>query len=157
MKRGKKSTAAALTSTSEPLEIELQLVLEALPNPSTVNVAELKLISNSKKKTFSQILLRVHPPDDRSPALTVPEYVNFAEITVWNVSMTSGQKDEATQTVDFSLIGNFRHNPPTQLEVTQKDAFSFDVCFRSQAGEQHYNLDMRTPGVVMPRQKKAGI
>ena len=157
VKRGKKPTPAALTPTSEPLEIELQLARKALPNPSTINVAELKLISNSRKKTFSQVLLRVHPSDDQSPALKVPEYVNFAEIAVWNVSITDSRKDETTQTVDFSLIGNFRHNPPTQLEVTQKDAFSFDACFRSQAGKQHYNLDMRTPGVVMPRQKKAGI
>ncbi len=157
VKRGKKSTPILLTPTSEPLEIEMQLALKALPNPLTVNVAELKLISNSKKKTFSQVLLRIPPPDDQSPALTVPEYVNFAEITVWNVSITHSQKDEAAQTVDFSLVGNFRHNPPTQLEVTQKDAFSFDATILSQEGEQHYNLDMRTPGVVMPRQKKAGI
>ena len=48
--------------------------------------------------------------------------------------MTGGQKDEAAQTIDFSLVGNFRHNPPTQLEVTQKKAFSFDASFRSQGG-----------------------
>ena len=35
VKRGKKSAPATLTTTSEPLQIEMQLDLKALPNPST--------------------------------------------------------------------------------------------------------------------------
>ena len=157
IKRGKKTTPATLTATSDPLEIELKLVLKELPNPSTVNTAELKLISNSRRKTFSKVLLGAPPPDAESPNVTVPEYINFGEITVWNVSLTDSRKDETAQTVDFSLVGNFRLNPPTRLEVTQKDEFSFDANFLLQEGELHYNLDLRTPGVVMPRQKKAEL
>ena len=157
VKRGKRSTPAALTTTSEPLEIELQLALKELPNPSTVSVAELSLISNSRRKEFSKVLLGVCPSKDQFPNVTVPEYINFGESTVWNVSLTDSRKDETAQTVDFSLVGNFRLNPPTRLEITQKDEFSFDASFLLQVGELHYNLDLRTPGVVMPWQKKAGL
>ena len=159
VKRGKKATPAALTTTSDPLEIELKLVLKELPNPSSVNVAELYLISNSRRKTFRKVLLGVRPPESQFPELTLPEYLNFGEITVWNVSLTDRRKDETKQTIDFSLVGNFRVNPPTRLEITQKDEFSFDVSFLLRAGELHYKLDLRTPGVVMPqlRLKRVGL
>ena len=157
VKRGKKLTPTVLTATSEPLEIEIKLPLKALPNPSTVNSAELNLISNSKRKTFSKVLLSVGPSEAPSPNLTVPEYINFGEITVWNISITSHQEDETTQTVDFSLVGNFRHNPPIRLEITQKDEFSFEAIFLFQGGKLHYTLDVRTPGIVMPHRKKDGL
>ena len=89
VKRGKKSTPTVLTATSEPLEIELKLALKELPDPSTMNVAELHLISNSKRKTFSKVLLRVRPPVDQLPKVKVPEYINFGEIAVWHVSLTN--------------------------------------------------------------------
>ena len=157
VKRGKKGTPAALTTTSEPLEIELKLILKELPDPSSKNVAKLNLISNSKRKTFSKVLLGVRPPESQSPNPTLPEYINFGEITVWNVSLTDSRKDETKQTINFFLVGNFRLNPPTRLEITQRDEFSFDANFRLLTGELHYILDLRTPGIVMPRQKKTGL
>ena len=157
VKRGKKVTPAALTTTSEPLEIELKLILKELPDPSSVNDAKLNLISNSKRKTFSKVLLGVRPPESQSLDLTLPEYINFGEITVWNVSLTDRRKDETKQKTDFSLVGNFRVNPPTRLEITQKDEFSFEVSFLLREGELHYKLDLRTPGVVMPWQKKTEL
>lgn len=157
VKRGEKVTPAALTATSEPLEIELKLVLKELPNPVTVNVAELNLISNSKKKTFSKVLLGVRPPESESRYVTGPEYINFGEITVWNVSLTNSRKDETEQTAGFSLVGNFRFNPLQRLEITQTDESRFDAHFLLREGELHYELDLRAPGVVMPQQKKAGL
>ena len=151
VKRGKKVTPAALTSTSDPLEIELKIILKELPDPSSKNVAKLNLISNSKRKTFRKISLDICPPESQFPELTLPEYLNFGEITVWKVSLTDRRKDETKQTIDFSLVGNFRLNPPTRFEITQKDEFSFDANFRLQTGELHYKLDLRTPGVVMPQ------
>ena len=157
VKRGSKLTPTTLTATSEPLEIELKLPLKELLNPSTVNSAELNLISNSKRKTFSKVLLDVHPSEDSSPNLSVPEYISFGEITVWNISITSDQEDETAQTVDFSLVGDFRSNPPIRLEITQKDEFSFEAVFLFQGGKLHYTLDVRSPGVVMPHRKKDGL
>ena len=157
VKRGSKSTPTTLTATSEPLEIELNLALKGLPNPSTVNSAELNLISNSKRKTFSKVLLEVHPSEDSSPNLSVPEYISFGEITVWNISITSHQEDETAQTVDFSLVGDFCHNPPKHLEITQKDEFCFEAIFLFRGGKLHYTLDVRSPGVIMPHRKKDGL
>ena len=157
VKRGERARPTALTGTSEPLEIELKLVLKELPKPAIVNCAKLELISNSRRKTFSKMLLKVCLAKNQFPNVTVPEYINFGESTVWNVSLTDSRKDETAQTVDFSLVGNFRLNPPTRLEVTQKDEFSFDANFLLQEGELHYKLDLRTPGVVMPRQKQTGL
>lgn len=157
VKRGERARPTALTGTSEPLEIELKLVLKELPKPAIVNCAKLELISNSRRKTFSKMLLKVCLAKNQFPNVTVPEYINFGESTVWNVSLTDSRKDETAQTVDFSLVGNFRLNPPTRLEITQKDEFSFDASFLLQVGELHYNLDLGTPGVVMPWQKKAGL
>lgn len=157
VKRGEKVTPAVLTTTSPPLEIELKFVLKELPNPSSVNVAKLPLISNAKRKGFSNVLLGVRSPEYQFPHVTVPEYINFGEITVWRVSLTGAQKDEPAQTTDFFLVGDFGVNLPRQLEVTQNDEFSFDASFLLGEGELHYNLDFRTPGVVIPRQKKGRL
>lgn len=157
VKRGKKVTPATLTTTSSPLEIELKLALKELPNPSTVNVAELELISNSKRKTFSKVLFGVHPPIDQTPKVTVPEYINFGEIAVWHVSLTNSQKNKTSNAADFFLIWHFWPNPPTRLEITQKDDFSFDATLRSQQYQLNYELNLQKPGVVMPRRKRGRL
>ena len=157
VKRRKKSIPAALTTTSEPLEIELALALKELPNPSTVNVAELNLISNSRRKAFSKVLLGVRPPEDQGPKVTVPEYINFREVTVWRVSFTDSRKDETAERVDFSLVWHLGLNPPTRLEIIQKDEFSFDATLRSQQHQLCYRLNLQTPEVVMPQQKRGRL
>ena len=157
VKRGEKVTPATLTTTSSPLEIELKLALKELPNPSTVNVAELHLISNSKRKAFSKVLLGVRPPVDQAPKVTVPEYINFGEIAVWHVSLTNSQKNKTPKEADFFLIWHFWPNPPTRLEITQKDDFSFDATLRSQQYQLNYELNLQSPGTVMPRQKRGRL
>ncbi len=157
IKQGKRSTPAALTTTAKPLDLELQLILKALPNSSVKNAAELNILSNSRRKTFSKVSLQVCPSEEDHINLSVPEHINFGEITVWNVSIIDKRKGKTTDPVDFFLVGNFRINPPTRLKITQKDDFSFDAKFLLQESELYYGLDLRTPGVVMPQQKKAGL
>lgn len=157
VKRGKKSTPTALTTTSEPLEIELKLALKELPNPSTMNVAELYLISKSKRKTFSKVLLRVRPRVDPPPEVKVPEYINFGEIAVWHVSLTNNRENETPNEVDFFLIWHLWSDPPTRLEITQKDDVSFEAMLRSQQCELTYELNIQKPGGVMPQQKRGGL
>ncbi len=157
VKRGEKVTPATLTTTSSPLEIELKLALKELPNPSTVNVAELHLISNSKRKAFSKVLLGVRPPIDQDSKVLVPEYINFGEIAVWHVSLTNSQENKTPKEADFFLIWHFWSDPPTQFEITQKDDFSFDATLRSQQYQLTYELNIQRPGVVMPQQKRGRL
>lgn len=157
IKRAEGSKPATLISTSEPLELELKLSLRTLPNPSTENVVELSVISSSKRKTFSQILLRVQPPDTQSTNLTLPEYINFGEITTYKVSIADKREDAETPSTDFLLIGDFTLYPPIRLEITQKNESTFDTYIYTSNNELYYTLDLQNPGVVMPREKKAGI
>ena len=157
IKRAQGSKRATLTPTSEPMAFELNLGLKALPNPSSVNTAELKVISNSRRKTFSQILLGVQPPGGQSTNLVLPEYLNFGEITVYKVLITDSREDTAAPTTEFLLIGDFTLYPPTRLEVIQKNESAFDVKVSTSKGELSYELDLQKPGVVMPRQEKTGI
>ena len=157
VKRGEKVTPATLTTTSSPLEIELKLALKELPNSSTVNVAELPLISNSKKKAFSKVSLGIRPPVDQVSQVTAPEYINFGEIAVWHVSLTNSQENKTPKEADFFLIWHFWPNPPTRLEITQKDDFSFNATLRSQQYQLNYELNIRKPGVVMPRRKRGRL
>lgn len=157
IKRVHGSKRATLTPTSEPIALELNLELKALPNPSSVNTAELNVISNSRRKTFSKILLGVHPPDNQSTHLTLPEYINFGEITVYKVSIADSREDAAAPPTEFLLIGDFTLYPPTHLEIIQKGESSFDARILTSKGELSYKLDLQEPGIVMPRQKKTGI
>ena len=157
IKRAQGSKRATLTPTSEPVELELELLLKALPNPSSVNTAELNVISNSKRKTFSKILLGVHPPDNQSTHLILPEYINFGEITVYKVSIADSREDAVAPTAEFLLVGDFILYPPTHLEIRQKDESAFDAKIITSKGELSYELDLQKPGVVMPRQEKTGI
>ena len=157
IKRAQGSKQATLTPTSEPIAFELELGLKALPNPSSVNTAELNVISNSKRKTFSKILLGVHPPDNQSTHLTLPEYINFGEITVCKVSIADNCEDATAPTAEFLLIGDFTLYPPTHLEIIQKGESAFDAKVLTSKGELSYKLDLQQPGVVMPRQKKTRI
>lgn len=157
VKRAQGSKRATLTPTSEPVAFELKLGLKALPNPSSVNTAELNVISNSKRKTFSKILLGVHPPDNQPTRLTLPEYLNFGEITVCKVSIADSREDETAPTAEFLLVGDFTLYPPTRLEVIQKGESSFDAKISTSKGELSYELDLQKSGVVMPREKKTGI
>ncbi len=127
IKRAEGSKPATLTSTSEPLELELKLNLRTLPNPSTENVVELSVISSSKRKTFSQILLRVQPPDTQSTNLTLPEYINFGEITTYKVSIADRREGTEEASTEFLLIGDFTLYPPTHLEITQNDASAEEI------------------------------
>ena len=156
IKRAQGSKRATLIPTSEPIAFELELGLKALPNPSSVNTAELNVISNSKRKTFSKILLDVHPPDNQSTHLTLPEYLNFGEITVCKVLIADSRED-AAPTAEFLLIGDFTFYPPTHLEIIQKGESSFDAKVLTSKGELSYKLDLQEPGVVMPRQERTGI
>ena len=156
IKRAHGSKRATLTPTSEPVAFELELGLKGLPNPSSVNTAELNVISNSKRKTFSKILLGIHPPDNQSTHLTLPEYLNFGEITVCKVLIADSRED-AAPTAEFLLIGDFTLYPPTHLEIIQKGESSFDAKVLTSKGELSYKLDLQEPGVVMPRQEKTGI
>ena len=157
IKRAQRSQRATLAPIAESIELELELLLEALPNPSSVNTAELTVLSNSRRKTFSKILLGVHPIDNQSTHLTLPEYLNFGEIIVCKVSIADSRKDAAAPTVEFLLIGDFTLYPPTCLEITQKDESDFDAKISTSKGELSYKLDLQEPGVVMPRQEKTGI
>ncbi len=157
IKRAEGSKPTTLTSTSNPLELELKLNLRTLPNPSSENIVKLSILSNSKRKTFSEILLRVQPPSTQSTNLTLPEYINFGEITTYKVSIADNREDAAAPTVDFLLIGEFTPYPPTRLEVIQKGESSFDAKISTSKGELSYELDLQKSGVVMPREKKTGI
>ena len=157
VKRGKKSTPTTLTATSEPLEIELKLALKELPNASTMNVTELHLISNSKRKTFSKVLLRVRPPIDQSPQVKVPEYINFGEIPVWRVSLTNARENGTSKDIDFFLIWHLQANLPVRFEITERDNFTFDATLRSQQYQLNYKLNLQKPGVVMPQEKKGRL
>ncbi len=153
VKRTEKSKPAILTTSSEPLEIELDILLRDMPEPTSVNMAELKLISKPQRKTFTDITLEVHPPEDQSTKLVVPEYINFGEITACKVSIADHRGDESKPPVDFFLIGDFTGNPPTSLEITQKDENLFDAMIHFAIGARYYKLDLRNPGVVKPRLK----
>ena len=153
VKRVESPKPTTLTSRSDPIEIELNILLKELPNPSSVNVAKLPLISKPKQKSFDEILLGVRPPDNQSANLMVPEYINFGEITACKVSIADHREDESKPPVDFFLIGDFIHNPPTSLEITQIDDSSFDAKMHFAIGEWHYKLDLRNPGIVKPRLK----
>ncbi len=157
IKRAERSKPATLTSTSEPLELELKLNLRNLPNPSSENVVKLSVISSSKRKTFSQILLRVQPPDAQSTNLTLPEYINFGEITTHKVSIADKREGTEAPTTEFLLIGDFTLYPPTHLEITQNDESTFDVSIITSKRELQYALDLKNPGVILPREKKTGI
>jgi len=157
IKRAQRSQRATLTPIAEPIEFELELELKALPNPSSVNTAELTVLSNSRRKTFSKILLGVRPPDNHSANMTLPKYLNFGEITVCKVSIADCREDTAAPTVEFLLIGDFTLYPPTHLEIIQKGESSFDAKILTSKGELSYELDLQEPGVVMPRQEKTGI
>lgn len=154
IKRAKKPKPVTLTSTSDPIEIELKLVLKALPNPSTVNIAKLNLISNSKRKTFSQILLGVRPPENQSTNLTLPQYLDFGEITVCKVSIADCREDAEAPPAEFLLIGDFTLNPPTRLEIAQVGESSFDAKIFTPKGELSYELDLQKSGVVMSGQRR---
>ena len=153
VKRAGKSKPATLTTSSDLLEIELNILLRDLPKPTSENVAELKLISKPQRKTFTDISLNVHLPEDQSANLMVPEYINFGEITACKVSIADHREDESKPPVDFFLIGDFIHNPPTSLEITQIDDSSFDAKMHFAIGEWHYKLDLRNLGIVKPRLK----
>ena len=157
VKRGKKSTPTALTATSDPLEIELKLALKELPDSSTTNAAELHLISNSKRKTFSKVLLRVRPPMDQTPKVKVSEYINFGEIAAWRVSLTDARENGTSKDIDFFLIWHFQSNLPIGFEITQKDDFTFNATLRSQQYQLNYKLNLQKPGVVMPQRKRGRI
>ena len=153
VRRAGKSKASTLTSTSDPHEFELELLLNYLPNPTNVNVAELKLISKPQRKTFSDITLEVHPSEDQSEKLVVPEYINFGEITACKVSIADHREDESKPPVDFFLIGDFTGNPPKSFEITQRDENLFDAMMHFAIGTRYYKLDLRKPGIVKPRLK----
>ena len=153
VKRLDKSKSVTLTSTSDPHEFELELLLNYLPNPTNVNVAELKLISKPQRKTFSDITLEVHPPEEQSAKLVVPEYINFGEITACKVSIADHRRDKSKPPIEFFLIGDFTGNPPTLLEITQRDENLFDAMMHFPIGVRHYKLDLRNPGIVKPRLK----
>ena len=157
IKRAEGSKPATLTSTSEPLELELKLNLRTLPNPSSENIVKLSILSNSKRKTFSQILLRVHPSDNQSTRLTLPEYLNFGEITLCKVSIADSREDETAPAAEFLLVGDFTPYPPTRLEITQKNESIFDAKIYTWRSELSYELDLQKSGVVMPQEKKSGI
>ncbi len=153
VKRAGKSKPVTLTTSSDPHEIELNILLRDLPKPTSDNIAELKLISKPQRKTFTDISLNVHLPEDKSANLMVPEYINFGEITACKVSIVDHRDEESKPPVDFFLIGDFTRNPPTSLEITQIDDSSFDAKMHFAIGEWHYKLDLRNPGIVKPRLK----
>ena len=157
IQRAERAKPVTLTSTSDPLEIELKLLLEALPKPSTVNFVKLTVLSNSTRKTFSEILLSVRPPENQSAKLTLPEYLNLEEITVCKISVVDHRDNTEALPAEFLLVGDFTPNPPTRLEITQKDESSFDAYIFTSRGELYYKLDLQKPGVVMPRQEKSVI
>ena len=157
IKRGEGPQSATLTASSEPKEIELNILLNELPNPSSVNLVKLTVRSNSKRKTFSEILLHVCPPENQSATLTLPEYLDFGEITVCKVSVADCREDGEVRSAEFLLIGEFTLNSPTRLEIAQNNGSSLDACVLTSTGEMHYRLDLQKPGVVMPRQKKSQI
>ena len=150
IRRGEKSEPVLLTATSDPAALELKLNLTELPNLLNVSSAELSLISNSKRKTFSKVLLRVCPPKTQSPCLFLPETINFGEITVWEISITDKNKTEEATSANFLLIGDFTHTAPTSIQINQIDSFFFHGKISTLRGELHYKLDLRNPGAVKP-------
>lgn len=156
VKRAENSKPTTLTASSDPLEIELNILLRELPNHTNVNVAKLKLISKPQRKTLSGITLEVNPPEEKSADLVVPEYINFGEITACKASIADHREDESKPPVDFFLIDDFKANPPTSLEITQTDENLFDAMMHLAKGERYYQLDLRKPGVVKPRLKPNG-
>ena len=154
IRRVKGPQSATLTSDSKPKEIELNILLKELPNPSSVNYVKLTVLSNSKRKTFSEILLGVHSPENQSTKLTLPEYLNLGEITVCKVLIADCREDMEALPVEFLLIGDFTLNPPTRLEITQKDESSFDAKIFTPKGELSYKLDLQQPGVVMSGERQ---
>ena len=154
IKRAQGSKPVKLTPTSEPVAFELKLGLKALPDPSSKNKARLNVISNSKRKTFSAISLKVRPSVNQSTNITLPEYLNFGEITVYKLSIADGREDPAAPPTEFLLIGDFTLYPPTRLEIIQKDKSSFDARISTSKGELSYELNLQKSRVVMPRQKK---
>ncbi|RKU25057.1 hypothetical protein C6497_16925 [Candidatus Poribacteria bacterium] len=156
VKRKKSPTPTTLTASSEPHEIELNILLRELPNHTNVNVAKLKLISKPQRKTLSGITLEVHPPEEESTNLVMPEYINFGEITACKVSIADHREDESKPPVDFFLIDDFKANPPTSLEIMQRNENLFDAMMHFAKGGRYYKLDLRKPGVVKPRLKPNG-
>lgn len=157
IKRAEGSKPATLTSTSDSLELELKLNLRTLPNPSSENVVKLSILSNSKRKTFSDILLHVKPSNSQRTNLTLPEYINFGEITTYKVCIADKREGTEVQSIEFLLIGDFTLYPPTRFEITQNDESTFDVSIITSKRELQYALDLKNPGVIFPRQKKTGI
>ncbi len=157
IKRAEGSKPVTLSSSSEPIEFELKLNLAALPNPSSINVVKLSVISNSKRKTFSDILLGVQSPNDQPPNLTLPDYINFGEISVYKITIKREREDAPSPAADFLLIGDFTQNPPSHISITQTDEFTFETNIYRQKGELNYILDLRKPGSVMPGQQQTGI
>ena len=105
VKRAESPKPTTLTSRSDPIEIELNILLKELPNPSSVNVAKLPLISKPKQKSFDEILLGVRPPDNQASKLMVPEYINFGEITACKVSIADHAKmNPNLLLIFFSLV-----------------------------------------------------
>ena len=157
IKRAEGPQSATLTASSEPKEIELNVLLNELPNPSSVNLVKLTVRSNSRSNMFSEIFLRVSPLENQDTNLKLPEYLDFGEITVCKVSVADCREGGEARSAEFLLIGDFTLNPPTRLEITQKDESSFDAYIFTSKGKLYYKLDLRKPGVVMPRQEKSRI
>jgi len=157
VKRAEGSKPITLSPTSDPFEFELKLNLSSLPNPSSINVVRLSVISNSKRKTFSDILLGVQSLKDQPPNLTLPNYINFGEISVYKITIKREREDAPAPAADFLLIGDFTQNPPSHISITQTDEFTFETNIYRQKGELNYILDLRKPGSMMPGQKQTGI
>ena len=120
IKRAEGSKPATLTSTSDPLELELKLNLRTLPNPSSENIVKLSILSNSKRKTFSEILLRVQPPCTQSTNLTLPEYINFGEITTYKVLLLINVKMLRYRQPTFCSSGILRLTRQPVLRLYKK-------------------------------------
>lgn len=154
VKRTQKSTPTALKVASAPLEVELRLCPKELPEPGTVNIAELNLISNARSKAFSKALLSVRLPKDSAAKVAVPPFINFGEITAWKVSLASPQ----SETTDFLLLGEFRVAQPTRLTLTQQEASetgmpAYTAVLKMPRGERRYQLEPPMSGAVMPKTK----
>lgn len=154
IKRIGRSKRVVLTPTSEPVALELELLRKTLPNASQPNIVELNAISNSKRKTFSKITLDVQPPNDQSTDITLPEYINFGEITAYKILVADNREDSDAPTAEFLLIGDFTLYPPTRFEVKEKEDATFDAKIFTSKGELSYTLDCQQSGVVMPKEKR---
>lgn len=151
MERKVRPKPVTLTASSDPLLVELNILLRDLPTFTNKNIAKLKLITKPQRKTFTDITLEVRPPDDKAVNLSLPEYINFGEITACKISINREVFDKPS--VDFFLIGNFTNNPLTSFEITQKDENVFDAKMTTANDSWHYRLDLRKPGMVKPRLK----